>query len=147
MVIPQFGMIIRLLRYRWFYKLELLVVYSITVFIVPCSHFHFLNASLVLCSLHFSISPSSSLAFNVVLHVGSRKIYGVSASHFWHILYLLSFVMVPGLGNLIQKVTFEDELWECNDPRFCQILGNFFSLLYCLRWLDFHRDLKLFESI
>jgi hypothetical protein len=46
MVIPQFGMIIRLLRYRWFYKLEVMVVYSITVFIFPCSHFHFLNALL-----------------------------------------------------------------------------------------------------
>jgi hypothetical protein len=42
MVIPQFGMIIRLLRYRWFHKLKLLVVLSNTVFIVPCSYFHFL---------------------------------------------------------------------------------------------------------
>jgi hypothetical protein len=41
MVIPQYRMIIRLLWYRWFYKLELLVVLSITVFIVPSSQFHF----------------------------------------------------------------------------------------------------------
>jgi hypothetical protein len=46
MVIPQFGTIIRLLRYRWFYKLELLVVYSITVFFVPCSHFQILGVLL-----------------------------------------------------------------------------------------------------
>jgi hypothetical protein len=74
MVRPQFGMIIRLFQYRWFYKLELLVVlvYTITVFIAPCSHFHFLNVSLVLCRLHISISPSSSLAFQVVHHVESR---------------------------------------------------------------------------
>jgi hypothetical protein len=73
MVIPQFGMIIRLLRYHWFYKLELLVVYYMTVFVVQCSHFHFLNVLLVLCSLHISISPISSLAFNVGLHVESRN--------------------------------------------------------------------------
>jgi hypothetical protein len=46
MVISQFGMIIRLLRYRMFYKLELLVVLSNTIFIVTCSHFHFLNVLL-----------------------------------------------------------------------------------------------------
>jgi hypothetical protein len=34
MVIPQFGIIIRLLRYCWFYKQKLLVVLSITIFIV-----------------------------------------------------------------------------------------------------------------
>jgi hypothetical protein len=30
---------------------------------------------------------------------------------------------------------------------FIKFWGNFFLLLFCLRWLDFHRDLKLFESI
>jgi hypothetical protein len=66
MVIPQFGMIIRLLRYCWFYKLELLVVLSIIVFIVPCSYFHFLNALLGVVQSLYQYSPSSSLAFHIV---------------------------------------------------------------------------------
>jgi hypothetical protein len=35
----------------------------------------------------------------------------------------------------------------CNDPGFYQILGKFFSLLHCLRWLKFHRDLKLLSLL
>jgi hypothetical protein len=54
---PNFGMITRLLRYLWFYKLEYwwscLTLSSL--FLVPCSHFHFLNVSSVLCSLHINI--------------------------------------------------------------------------------------------
>jgi hypothetical protein len=46
MVIPQFGMIVRLSGYHWFYKLDLLVVYSMIVLIVSCSHFYFLNVLL-----------------------------------------------------------------------------------------------------
>jgi hypothetical protein len=36
---------------------------------------------------------------------------------------------------------------HCNIPRFYQIFGEFFLLLFCLRRLEIHRDLKLFESI
>jgi hypothetical protein len=36
---------------------------------------------------------------------------------------------------------------SCNIPRFYQILGGIFLLLFCLRCLEIHRDLKLFESI
>jgi hypothetical protein len=74
MVIPQFGIIIRLLRYRRFYKLELLVVYSITIFIFSCSHFHFLYVLLGVVQSSYQFSPSSSLAFNVVLHAESMNI-------------------------------------------------------------------------
>jgi hypothetical protein len=97
MVIAQFGMIMRLLRYRWFYKQELLVVLSITVFIIPCSHVHFLNVSLVLCSLHIFISLSSSLAFHVVHHVGSRNTIWstVLLAH----CYLLSFLVGSRVGS------------------------------------------------
>jgi hypothetical protein len=92
MVIPQFGMIIRLLRYHWFYKLESLVVFSITVFIVPCSHFHFLNALLGVVQSSYQYSPSSLLAFHVVHHVESRdNLWSISLTLLAH-CYLLSFL-------------------------------------------------------
>jgi hypothetical protein len=35
--------------------------------------------------------------------------------------------------------------YQCNIPRFYQILGEFFLFLFCLCWLKIHRDLKLFS--
>jgi hypothetical protein len=48
------------------------------------------------------------------------------------------------IGNWVQT-----QSGDCNIPRFCQILGEFFLLLFCLRYLEIHKDLKLlslFES-
>jgi hypothetical protein len=39
------------------------------------------------------------LSFNVVLHVESRGIYGVSVSHFWHIVFFYPFLMVLRVGS------------------------------------------------
>jgi hypothetical protein len=103
MVIPQFGMIIRLLRYRWFYKLKLLVVLFSTVFVVPCSHFQFLYVSFVLCSLHASILPSSSLVFQVLYHAESMNIVCVEVSFFRHIVILSFLDSFQGLVILKQK--------------------------------------------
>jgi hypothetical protein len=84
MGIPQFVMIITLSQHRWFYKLEYwwssLLLSSLFHVLIYTS----LMYCWLLCSLHIGISPNSSSAFNVVLHVGSRRIYEVSASHFWH---------------------------------------------------------------
>jgi hypothetical protein len=53
------------------------------------------------------------------------------------------------LASPISRTRFLLRVVVCNDPRFYQILGEFFLLLFCLRWLEIHRDLKLlslFES-
>jgi hypothetical protein len=91
MGIPQFGMIIRLSQHHLFYKLELLVVLSITIFMDSCSHFHFLNVLWGVVQSSYLYFSNSSSAFNVVLHVGSWRIYEVSASHFC-LIDLLSFL-------------------------------------------------------
>jgi hypothetical protein len=47
------------------------------------------------------------------------------------------------LASQISGTRFLLRVVVCNIPRFYQILGNFFLLLFCLCWLKIHRDLKL----
>jgi hypothetical protein len=53
-------------------------------------------------------SPLES--FSKFLYIGSREIYGVSVSHFWHIVIFYPLLMVSGLGHL--KESFENEVGE-----------------------------------
>ena len=73
MVIPQFGMINALSRYRWSDKLELMVVYSISILGASSFSSTSLMYLWVLCSLHLSLSPSSSLVFHATLLAESKN--------------------------------------------------------------------------
>jgi hypothetical protein len=75
------------------------------------------------------------LAFHVVLHVGSRKIYGVSASHFRHILIFYPFLMVSGVGSSNEKgKPLENDVGE-KYKKFSR--GNIFLYIYKQDEIDF----------
>jgi hypothetical protein len=103
MVIPQFGMIIRLSQHRWFYKLELLVVLSITCLCTSSFFSTSLIHLLELCKMHLSLSPSSLFGLQCSSSCWvEENIWSISLTLLAH-CDLLSFIDDFRVGSSIAK--------------------------------------------
>jgi hypothetical protein len=103
MVIPQFGMIIRLSQHRWFYKLELLVFLSITCLCTSSFFSTSLIHLLELCKLYLSLSPGSSFGLQCSSSCWVKEnIWSISLTLLAH-CDLLSFVDDFKVGSSIAK--------------------------------------------
>jgi hypothetical protein len=114
------------------------MVYSITCFIVPCSHFYFLNASLVSCSLHISILQVLCWSSKWCSMLSQGIPHGVSVSHFWHIVICCPFLIVPGLGHLSKRKTFEK--WCGREYKKFSRCKHFFNIHIEARWDRFNLE-------
>jgi hypothetical protein len=103
MVIPQFGMIIRLSQHRWFYKLESLVVLPITCLCTSSFSSTSLIHLLELCKLHLSLSPISLFGLQCSSSCWvEENIWSISLTLLAH-CDLLSFVDEFRVGSSITK--------------------------------------------
>jgi hypothetical protein len=70
----------------------------------------------------------------------------LSMHHYSWSFVCVTFHVITWLLSFIVKIMSFMPMF-CNIPRFYQILGEFFLLLFYLCWLKIHKDLKLFEFI